>query len=203
MTVPPLVWFTPTHCLFSPIRVLWKDRITLPVEIYELPVWYTITATAHHIIFPEGLLQPMSSHLYLWQFKRDLVRPHFDKSHLKLINMGDTLPPRLGFLRRDWDLHCHSTFIVWKEEEEEKGKEVRKERKGSGHMGQRRTEGEMKNHTGCHLGCRDWSRVPVVHSGLVFWEDWDTWKVPAQREGLMKHTRVDRSPDFMSHLLPL
>lgn len=54
-------------------------------------------------------------------------------------------------------MHCHSTFIVWEEEEEEKGKEVRKERKGSGHMGQRRTEGEMKNHTGCHLGCRDWS----------------------------------------------
>lgn len=25
----------------------------------------------------------------------------------------------------------------------------------------------------------------------------------AQREGLMNHTRVNRSPDFMSHLLPL
>lgn len=158
MTVPPLVWFTPTHCLFSPIRVLWKDRITLPAEIYELPVWYTITATAHHIIFPEGLLQPMSSHLYLWQFKRDLVRPHFDKSHLKLINMGDTLPPRLGFSRRDLDLHCHSTCIVQEEEEERKGQRSRKEeRKESGHMAQRRIEGEMETHTGWHLGCGDWT----------------------------------------------
>lgn len=105
------LWFTWT---WLPLFTYWsalKDRITLPVEIYELPVWYTITATAHHIISPEGLLPPMSSHLYLWQLECDLVWPHFDKSHLELINMGDTLPPWLGVLRKDrfalwFNFHC-------------------------------------------------------------------------------------------------
>lgn len=46
---------------------------------------------------PEGLLQTMSSHLYLWQLQGDLVQPHFDKSHLELINMGGTLPSWLRF----------------------------------------------------------------------------------------------------------
>lgn len=133
-----------------------KDPITLPMEIYELPVWYTITATAHHIIFPEGLLRPMSSHLYLWQLRRDLVRSHFDKSHLKLINMGDTLPPWLGFLRRDWDLHCHSAFIIQGKEKERKeqgsGRAERKERQ-SGRGEHRRSPRGLQALAPCTCSC--------------------------------------------------
>ena len=169
------------------------------MEIYELPVWYTITATAHHIIFPEGLLQPMSSHLYLWQFGRDLVWPHFDKSHLKLINMGDMLPPWLGLLRRDWDLHCHSTCIVQEEEEERKGQgSGEAERKASGRAGQRRTEGDWKSR-----GVATGRLVPQCAHPWSSQEHWAVWRAPARREGLMRHRGVNRSPGFMSHLLPL
>lgn len=128
----------------------WVPRrlgITLPVEIYELSVWSTITARVHPIISPEGLLPPMSSHLYLWHLECDLVWPHFDKSHLELINMGDTLPPWLGVLRKDrlascFNFHCSRDRKAWKRA---KGRQGRGERGQEGE----RPGGSVRNLPGC------------------------------------------------------
>lgn len=146
------------------------------MEKYELPVWYTITTTAHHIIFPEGLLQPMSSHLYLWQLGRDLARPHFDKSHLKLINMGDVLPPWPRFLRRDWDLHCHSNFHC---SEKEKSQGVSKrEGKSQGRRETERGEDVLTPRT-VELG----SPLFLGSTPACPWVAWGVWRAPAHGEG--------------------
>lgn len=61
----------------------------------------------------------------------------------------------------------------------------------------------MKNRTGGHWDGGTWA--PCTCSALIAGLPGRAGicEAPAQREGLMKHTRVNRSPDFMSHLLPL
>lgn len=97
-------------------------------------IYHNCHDTSHNS--PEGLLPPMSSHLYLWQLECDLVWPLFDKSHLELINMGDTVPPWMGILKKErfafpFNFHCSR---------EGKGKHRRA--KGRKEKGERGQEGE-------------------------------------------------------------